>query len=137
MQVTRQRRQSARRPLDRRSRFVAAGTTAILLAGAGYGYASTTQFADHQVGTQYQDGLQVSADQVIAPLGQRLFTKYGKFMASTPSPDGRFLAVTSTDKSIVLQVFDLKTYRLVYTVGSATFANQKIADGTVGQGGPA
>ena len=137
MQVTRQRRPSSRRRLTRRSRIVAAGTTAILIAGGGAAYASTTQFGHRQVGTQYADGLQVSADQVIKPLGDRLFTKYGKFMASTPSPDGRFLAVTSTDKSIVLQVFDLKTYRLVYTVGSASFANQKITDGTVGQGGPA
>src|ERR1700712_801983 len=137
MQVTRQRKPAARRRLGRRARMVAVGTTAILIAGAGAGYAATTQFGHRQVGTQYKDGLQVSADQVIKPLGDRLFTKYGKFMASTPSPDGRYLAVTSTDKSIVLQVFDLKNYRLVYTVGSATFANQSIKDGTVGQGGPA
>jgi hypothetical protein len=137
MQVTRQRRAKARRRLGRRSRMVAVGATAILIAGAGVTYASTTQFGHRQVGTQYKDGLQVSADQVIKPLGERLFTKYGKFMASTPSPDGRYLAVTSTDKSVVLQVFDVKDYRLVYTVGSATFANQTLKDGTVGQGGPA
>ncbi len=137
MQVTRQRRSSARRRLGRRSRIVAISTTAILIAGAGAAYSATTQFGHRQVGTQYKDGLQVSADQVIKPLGDRLFTKFGKFMASTPSPDGRYLAVTSTDKSVVLQMFDLKDYRLVYTVGSATFANQLIKDGTVGQGGPA
>ena len=71
--------------------------------------ASTTGFGHHQVGTQYRDGLQVSADQVIKPLGDRLVTKFGKFMGSTVSPDGRFLAATSTDKSVALQVFDLAT----------------------------
>ena len=137
MQVTRQRRTSARRRLGRRSRIVAISTTAMLIAGAAAGYAATTEFAHHQVGTVYKDGLQISSDQVLKPLGDRLVTKFGKFMASTPSPDGRYLAVTSTDKSIVLQMFDLKDYRLVYTVGSATFANQSIKDGTVGQAGPA
>ena len=137
MQVTRQRRTAhAGRP-NRRSRGSSRRHRAIVLSGAGVAYGSTTQFAHHQVGTQYKDGLQVSDDQVLAPLGDRLATKFGKFMASTPSADGHYLAVTSTDKSVVLQVFDLQTYRLVYTVGSATFANQKITDGTVGQGGPA
>ena len=116
--------------------MVAVGAAAVVLGGAGAAYATTVPFAHHQVGTQYKDGLQVSDNQVIAPIGNRLVTKYGKFMASTPSADGRFLAVTSTDKSVVLQVFDLQSYRLVYTVGSATFVNQKLADGSVGQGGP-
>ncbi|SDP49479.1 40-residue YVTN family beta-propeller repeat-containing protein [Nakamurella panacisegetis] len=139
MQVTRQRRPRARLRLHlgRRSRIVAIGATAILIGGAGVGYASTTPFGHRLVGTQYTDGLQISSDQVIKPLGDRLFTKFGKFMASTPSPNGRYLAVTSADKGIVLQMFDLKDYRLVYTVGSATFANQSTKDGTVGQGGPA
>ena len=60
MQVTRQRRSSGRRRLGRRSRILAVGTTALLVAGAGVGYASTTQFGHRQVGTQYSDGLQVS-----------------------------------------------------------------------------
>ncbi|WP_353649334.1 bifunctional YncE family protein/alkaline phosphatase family protein [Nakamurella sp. A5-74] len=137
MQVTRVRRSSTRRHLGRRSRIIAAGTTATLIIGAAAASASTTQFGQREVGTQYGDGLQISSDQVLKPLGDRLFTKFGKFMASTASPDGRFLAVTSTDKNVVLQVFDLKDYRLVYTVGSATFVNQKLKDGSVGQGGPA
>jgi len=57
-------------------------------------------------------------------------------MGSTLSPDGKFLAATSTDKSVVLQIFDLTTYKLVWTVGSAAGVNQKLADGTVGQEGP-
>ena len=108
----------------------------MLLAGAGTAYASTTIFRHNQVGGQYRDGIQVSADQIIKPIGDRLLTKYGKIMGSTPSPDGRFLAASSTDKSVVLQIFDLKSYKLIYTVGSAPFVNQKLADGSVGQEGP-
>ena len=33
-------------------------------------------------------------------------------MGSTVSPDGRFLAATSTDKSVALQIFDLSSYKL-------------------------
>ena len=78
----------------------------------------------------------MSDDQVIKPIGDRLVTKYGKFMGSTVSPDGRFLAATSADKSVVLQVFDLSNYKLIWTVGSASAVNQKLTDGTVGQEGP-
>ena len=99
-------------------------------------YASTVQFGDNQVGTQYRNGIQVSDDQIIKPIGDRLLTQFGKFMGSTVSPDGRFLAATSADKSVVLQIFDLSNYKLIWTVGSASAVNQKLSDGTVGQEGP-
>ena len=54
----------------------------------------TTQFRDHLVGTEYRDGLAVSSTRSLKPLGDRLMTKYGKFMGSTVSPDGRFLAAS-------------------------------------------
>ena len=57
-------------------------------------------------------------------------------MGSTVSPDGRFLAATSADKSVVLQIFDLSSYKLIWTVGTASGVNQKLSDGTVGQEGP-
>ena len=57
-------------------------------------------------------------------------------MGSTVSPDGRFLAATSADKSVVLQIFDLSSYKLIWTVGTATGVNQTLSDGTVGQEGP-
>ena len=57
-------------------------------------------------------------------------------MGSTVSPDGRFLAATSTDKKVVLQVFDLNSYKQVWSVGNTTGVNQRLADGTVGQEGP-
>jgi YVTN family beta-propeller protein len=120
----------------RHARLVIAGVAALAVASAGAAQASTTIFGDHQVGSTYANGIQISSDQAIKPLGDRLLTKFGKFMGSTLSPDGRFLAATSTDKSVVLQIFDLSRYKLVWTVGSAAGVNQKLADGTVGQEGP-
>ncbi len=141
MQVTRQRRSLTRSRsgfFRRRSpaRLVIAGITAVAVAGGGAAYANTKVFGDHQVGTTYENGIQISSDQVIKPLGDRLLTEYGKFMGSTLSPDGKFLAATSTDKSVVLQIFNLATYKLIWTVGSAASVNQKLADRTVGQEGP-
>src|SRR3954468_13549268 len=134
MQVTRRRQRGSR--AGRRRRIVAVSATAVILAGAGLTYASTVGFGHNQVGTEYANGIQVSDDQVIKPPGDRLFPQFGKFMGSTVSPDGRFLAATSADKSVVLQVFDLSSYKLVWTVGKAPGVNQTLTDGTVGQEGP-
>ncbi|MGD0699022.1 MAG: alkaline phosphatase family protein [Trebonia sp.] len=143
MQVTRRRREVSKVRLGfpkwvgRRLRIVVAGTAAILAVGGGMAaYGSTVGFGDNQVGTQYPNGIQVSDDQIINPIGDRLLTQFGKFMGSTVSPDGRFLAATSTDKSVVLQIFDLSSYKLIWTVGTATGVNQTLSDGTVGQEGP-
>src|SRR5437763_15962757 len=142
MQVTRRRRRVSRARLrgsgwtGRRRRIVAASATAVILVGAGVTYASTVGFGHNQVGTQYANGIQVSDDQIAGPIGDRLLTQFGKFMGSTVSPDGRFLAATSADKSVSLQIFDLSSYRLIWTAGTATSINQKLTDGTVGQEGP-
>jgi YVTN family beta-propeller protein len=140
MQVTRRRRPKGpvglSTPNSRHVKMVVAGTTGIAVAGAGAAYASTVPFGHNQVGTTYRNGEQVSSDQVIKPIGTRLVTPYGKFMASTVSPDGRFLAATSTDRSVALQIFDLSSYKLIWTVGSASFVNQKLSDGSVGQERP-
>ena len=142
VQVTRQRRRASRVRLGllgggrRRRRVVALGATAVVLAGAGATYASTVAFGTRQVGTHYANGIQVSDDQVINPLGDRLVTKLGKIMGSTVSPNGQFLAATSTDKSVALQIFDLQSYKLIWTVGSAPGLSQGFSDTTVGQEGP-
>jgi YVTN family beta-propeller protein len=116
--------------------MVLAGTAAVLIAGAGTAFGTTDVFGHNQVGTQYPNGIQVSDDQIIKPIGDRLLTQFGKFMGSSVSPDGRFLAATSTDKSVVLQIFDLSSYKLVWTVGTASGVNQRLTDRTVGQAGP-
>ena len=146
LQVARRRRRASRTLalLDRtghRVRIVALGAVIAVLAGAGATYAATSKFGhnlfgDNQVGTQYANGLQVSDDQILKPLGEQLVTEDGKLMGSTVSPDGRFLAATSTDKGTVLQIFDLSSYKLIWTVGSVSGDNQQLADGTVGQEGP-
>ena len=137
MKVTRNR---VVKPSARRSRRtvpvgVIAGGLALAVSG-GVAYSSTDAFRDHQVGTEYADGLQVSSNQVIQPLGDRLSTPYGKFMGATVSPDGRYLAATSADRSVSLQVFDLKTYRLIWRGGTAAGVNARLSDNTVGQEGP-
>ncbi|PRY12825.1 bifunctional YncE family protein/alkaline phosphatase family protein [Kineococcus rhizosphaerae] len=116
--------------------LAAAGTAVLVVTGGGVAYATTTVFGHHRVGSTYGTGLQISSDQVLKPLGDRLVTDNGKIMGSAVSPDGRFLAAASTDKSIVLQIFDLKSYELVWTVGTGAAANAKIADGSVGQEAP-
>src|SRR5262245_28828680 len=141
MQVTRRRRPDSSRRFrvfaGGRLRIVAVGAATIaVLAAAGVTYASTQGFGNNQVGTQYPNGIQVSDNQIINPIGDRLLTQFGKFMGSTVSPDGRFLAATSADKPVVLQIFDLSSYKLIWTVGSASGLNQTLPDGTVGQEGP-
>ena len=140
VQVTRRRRAVAKSRLPvlgrAKARIVALGVTAVVLTGAGATYASTVGFSNHKVGTQYGNGIQVSDDQMVKPLGDRLLTQLGKIMGSTVSPNGQFLAATSTDKSVALQIFDLKTYKLIWTVGTAPGLSQSFSDGTVGQEGP-
>jgi YVTN family beta-propeller protein len=120
----------------RRPRVVALGAATVVLAGAGVTYASTAGFGENQVGTEYADGIQVSGNQIIKPLGERLVTELGKFMGSTTSPDGRFLAASSTDRSVALQIFDLSSYKLIWTAGSASSVNQRLSNNSVGQEGP-
>src|SRR6476661_2469159 len=141
-QVTRRRRRVSRVSVglfhksSDRLRVIAFGATAVVLAGAGLAYGSTQVFGHNKVGTTYANGIQVSDDQIIKPLGDRLLTQFGKFMGSTVSPDGRFLAATSADKSVALQIFDLSSYKLIWTAGTASAVNQQLTDGTVGQEGP-
>jgi YVTN family beta-propeller protein len=139
--------------LNTRQRILAvtAAGCALALLGGGVAAASTLAFNSQQVGVQYSAGQQISDDQVLNPVGDRLMTPFGKLMGSVVSPDGRFLVGTSTDRSVDLQVFDLSTYKPVAaagTLGAASFATAannagyggmaylKIPDGTVGQEGP-
>lgn len=145
MQVVRRYRRRERGPalshlahlnLKSPARLTVVAVTGIALVSAGTAYASTGGFGSRAVGSRYPDGIQVASNQVIQPIGHRLMTEYGKFMGSTVSPNKRFLAATSTDKSVVLQIIDLRTHKLVWRVGSATGVDQKLPDGSVGQEGP-
>jgi YVTN family beta-propeller protein len=143
MQVTRQRRKVSGVRLGlpdwvgRRLRIVVAGAAAVLVVGGGMAaYGSTVGFGTDEVGQAVPQGIVVSDDQIINPIGDRLLTQFGKFMGSTVSPDGRFLAATSADRGVSLQIFDLSSYRLIWTAGIAPLLNQTLTDGTVGQEGP-
>jgi YVTN family beta-propeller protein len=145
MQVKRKRRPKGKLALPRRFGIgnlkvsvVTAGATAAVLVvtGTGLAFATTNGFGTDQVGQTTSQGQVVSDDQFIKPIGDRLLTQLGKFMGSTVSPDGRFLAATTADHPLVLQIFDLSAYKLIWTVGSAAGVNQTLADTTVGQEGP-
>src|ERR687887_1748840 len=142
MQVTRQRRRVGRARFrvfggtGHPRRIVAVGAAAVVLVGAAATYASTEVFGHNQVGTEYANGIQVSDDQIVKPIGERLLTKFGKFMGSTTSPDGHYLAATSADKSVALQIFDLQSYKVIWTAGTASGVNQKLSNNSVGQEGP-
>jgi hypothetical protein len=123
VQVARRRRRVPK-ALGGRRAVIAAGAGAIVLAGAGVTYATTQVFDHNQVGTEYANGIQVSSDQIVKPIGDRLLTQTGKFMGSTVSPDGRFLAATSADRRVALQVFDLAGYQQIWSVGTAPGVNQ-------------
>jgi YVTN family beta-propeller protein len=135
VQVTRRRR-SVSRAFGGRRTIIAAGAIAAVLVGAGVTYATTEVFDHNKVGTEYPNGIQVSGDQIIKPLGDRLVTQTGKVMGSTVSPNGRYLAATSADKSVALQIFDMSSYKQIWSVGTAAGVNQKFSNGTVGQEGP-
>jgi YVTN family beta-propeller protein len=141
MHVVRQRTRvrGVRFGLLARNRFklIVVGTAALAVVGTGTAVATTTAFGQHKVGTEYSDGLQISSNQVLKPLGDRLSTPYGKIMGSTVSPNGHFLAATATDQSVSLEIYNLSTYKLIWRGGSATDANAKLTDNTVGQEGPA
>lgn len=123
--------------LGTRTRVAVAGITALAAVGAGTAYAADLGgFGERTVGTEYADGLQISSSQTIKPLGQRVSTPYGKIMGSTVSPDGRFLAATATDRSVALQLFDLRTFSLVWRAGTAAGVDLKLTDGSVGQESP-
>src|SRR5581483_12096322 len=139
MQVTRQRRRDPRAAAaPRRARLAVAGATALAVVGAGSGiaYASTRGFGFDQVGHPGKDGLVVSADQIINPIGDRLVINNGKIMADTVSPDGSHLAALTADGGIALTIVDLKSWKVQQLVGTAATANLRISGNDVGQQGP-
>jgi hypothetical protein len=102
----------------------------VLAVTGGVAYGTSGGFGEHRVGQTYTKGLQLSSNQLLKPLGDRLVSPYGKFMGSTVSPDGRFLAATANDRSVSLQVFDLDSYQLIWRGGTADGVDAKLTDNT-------
>ncbi|MFF4210147.1 alkaline phosphatase family protein [Streptomyces sp. NPDC001796] len=142
MQVTRQRRNSEKeqislfgRRVGRRAVLVTSGI-AVALAVTGTAVASTHQFGTQQVGQVTANGQVVSADQYIAPYGNRTVINDGKIMSSSVSPDGSHLAAAVADGGMALVIMDLKTGQVTQKVGNSASANLRISSNAVGQEGP-
>ncbi|WP_336159272.1 bifunctional YncE family protein/alkaline phosphatase family protein [Amycolatopsis sp. VC5-11] len=137
MQVTRRRRRGGKKE-SRRLRFVTAGATAVALVatGSGIGLASTKQFGTDQVGQETENGLTISSDQYLKPIGERLVLPNGKIMSSTVSPDGSHLAALTTDGGIALTIVDLKSWKVQQLVGKDKKADLQLPGNDVGQEGP-
>src|SRR3954454_5310291 len=143
MQVIRQRRISEKeqfrlfgRRVGRRGLLVTSGI-AVALAVTGTAVASTHQFGTQQVGQVTADGQVVSADQHLAPYGNRTVINDGKIMSSSVSPDGTHLAAAVTDGDASLVVLDLKTGQVKQRVGTNAADDLRIKTGAVGQEAPA
>ncbi|POX64448.1 phosphoesterase [Streptomyces sp. Ru62] len=142
MQITRRRRQAEKKYYDllgrrvsRRATLVTACITTAALA-TGTAVAETRQFGTEQVGQVTDKGQVVSADQYIAPYGDRLVINDGKIMSSTVSPDGSHLAASVTDGDASLVVVDLATGQIKQRVGTNAADDLRISSNAVGQEGP-
>ncbi|WP_338090858.1 bifunctional YncE family protein/alkaline phosphatase family protein [Planosporangium thailandense] len=114
-----------------------AGTTAVAVAAStGIAFASTYRFGTDQVGQTTKQGLVVSADQYINPIGERLVINNGKIMSSAVSPDGTHLAASVADGGMALAIVDLKSWKVQQLVGNNAAANLRIPGNDVGQEGP-
>jgi YVTN family beta-propeller protein len=145
MQVTRHRKRTEKhrtglldRRGDRRGRVakLTAVTFAAAAAGSGIGFADTQQFGTDQVGQLTDQGLVVSSDQYIDPIGARLVISNGKIMSSSISPDGTHVAASVTDGGMALTIVDLKSWKVQQLIGNSSSANLRISGNDVGQEGP-
>src|ERR1041384_5242686 len=141
MQVTRQHVTKARRGVfssntGRRTRLLAVATTVLVVAGGGIAYASTDMFGTQQVGQTTKQGLVVSGDQYVNPIGDRLVINNGKIMSSSVSPDGTHLAASITDGGAALAIVDLKTWQVQQVVSNAASSTPRLSGTDVGQEGP-
>ncbi|WP_260428350.1 bifunctional YncE family protein/alkaline phosphatase family protein [Micromonospora globispora] len=117
--------------------LVTAGATAVVVAaGTGIAFAQTHQFGTDQVGQTTDQGLVVSDDQYINPIGERLVINNGKIMSSSVSPDGTHVAAAVADGGMALAIVDLKTWKVQQLVGNNAAANLRISGNDVGQEGP-
>jgi YVTN family beta-propeller protein len=142
MQIARRRRQAGKKYYDllgrrvsRRATLVTACITTAALA-TGTAVAETRQFGTDQVGQVTDRGQVVSADQYIAPYGDRLVINDGKIMSSTVSPDGGHLAAAVADGDASLVVVDLATGQIKQRVGTNAVDDLRISSNAVGQEGP-
>ncbi len=121
-----------------RVQLVIASATAVAITGliSGSASASTNWLGEDRVGQMTDEGLVVSSDQVINPIGERLLINSGKIMSSTVSPDGTHLAASVTDGGMALVIVDLSHGKVQQLIGNSASANLRISGNDVGQEGP-
>jgi len=145
MQVTRQRRRVEKdhsgllgRFGSRRMRLATAGVASVALVavGTGVGLASTQGFGTQHVRDTTKNGLVLSDDQYLKPLGDQLVINDGKLMASSVSPDGSHLAALTADGDDALTIVDLKNWKVQQKIGNKAADDLKITGSDVGQEGP-
>src|SRR5258708_1281687 len=117
VQVKRHRKRDGKSPLPGRFggpkvRMITVGSTVVALAVTGTGIAvgSTIGFGTDQVGQTVNQGLVLSDNQIISPLGDRLVLNNGKIMGSAVSPDGTHRAVTLADGSQAVGIVNLTNW---------------------------
>ncbi len=100
------------------------GAVAVLVAFvAAVGVASAAlggynPFGSEQVGQTYNGALLLPTNQWISPIGTRIEDPYGKFISSTLSPDGQYMAaLTWHEFTGYLTIIDLKTGKIVQEEG--------------------
>jgi YVTN family beta-propeller protein len=109
-----------------------AATLAVAVAGTGAAAAATDRFGTHRVGESTGQGLLLPSNQTIEPIGDRLLVDNGKLLASTVSPDGRYLAALTNDRGIALTIVDLQQHKVLQQVGKSA----DLSSTSVGQEGP-
>jgi YVTN family beta-propeller protein len=114
----------------------AGATVLVVVAGTGVAYGSTHQFGHDQVGETTKNGLTISSDQYIDPIGKQLVINSGKIMSSEVSPDGTHLAASVTDGGVALDIVSLKDWKVQQVIGNSSAADLKISGNDVGQEGP-
>src|ERR1700739_3073275 len=114
-------RKSGTPPNVRRRRLGAvavlvAFVAAVSVAAAAFG--GYNPFGSEQVGQMYNGALLLPTNQWISPIGTRIEDKYGKFVSSTLSPDGQYMAaLTWHEFTGYLTIIDVKTKESVQEEG--------------------
>jgi YVTN family beta-propeller protein len=94
----------------------------LVVAASGAAIAGSVSFGDHQVdGTETARGVLLPDDQWVKPAGDRHLVDNGRLLASTLSPDGRYLAAeTYLHGTGFLTIMDVSSGEIVQQVGTAT-----------------
>jgi YVTN family beta-propeller protein len=117
-----------------------AGISLAMIGGVGTAAVAagvTSGFGDEHVGQTYPNGIALPTNQWINPVGSRLLVDNGRLLASSISPNGRYLAaLTWHDFTGFLTVISLQTGKIVQQVGTGAGTDKTIGDGTVAADGP-